>query len=64
MLRRFCPNYGVQMTISFADTKHELAGSVLVNVCAFLYVDYEKIKVLYVDMKDEEPLYDPDGAGS
>ncbi len=50
------------MTITFADQDHALTGNVSVNVRTFLDAEYEKIKVLYVDMKDEEPLYDPDKA--
>ncbi len=62
MLRKFCPKCGIQMTITFADQDHALTGNVSVNVRTFLDAEYEKIKVLYVDMKDEEPLYDPDKA--
>ena len=64
MLRRFCSICGIQMMTTFADPEHELAGNVSVNVRTFLDVDYEKIKVLNVDMKGEEPLYDPDGGSS
>lgn len=40
----------------------DLAGNGIVslNVRAFRNIDYEKIRIRYVDMKDEEPVYDVD----
>ena len=48
------------MTITMISPNHEFAGVVALNVRAFQDVDPDKIKVRWVDMKDEEPIYDPD----
>ena len=44
------------MTITLADSDEIIA----LNVRAFSGIDPDQIKVLWVDMKDEEPRYDPD----
>ena len=46
------------MTITLAEPfepGHEIVG---LNVRGFHDMDYNKIKIVYADMKDEEPLYD------
>ncbi len=48
------------MTSSLADPAHEMAGVIALNVRAFHDMDYNKIKIIYVDMKDEPPEYDVD----
>ena len=58
--RKFCPNCGTQMIITAADPNKEYIGIMALNVRAFQSVDYDKIKIRYADMKDEEPLYDVD----
>ena len=60
MLRNFCPSCGVQLTITPDSPDHPFAGVVALNVRAFRDIDPDKIKILYSDMKDEPPLYDPD----
>ena len=52
------------MTITFADPQHQNAGIIALNVRAFRGIDYDKLKILYADMKDEPPLYDPDAKKS
>lgn len=45
------------MTLTLAEPfekGHEIVG---LNVRAFQDMDYDKIKIVYVDMKNEEPLY-------
>jgi hypothetical protein len=58
--RNFCQNCGIHMTVTLINPNHEMAGNLAVNVRTFLDVDYDKIKVLWVDMKDEDPQYEPD----
>jgi hypothetical protein len=48
------------MTSTVPDPNSQCAGVVSVNVRAFMDVDHADIKVLYVNMKDEDPQYDPD----
>lgn len=48
------------MTITLVEPYepgHEIVG---LNVRAFQDMDYDKIKIVYADMKDEPPEYDVD----
>jgi hypothetical protein len=48
------------MTSTVPDPDNHCAGVVSVNVRTFLDIDHANVKVLYVDMKDEDTQYDPD----
>lgn len=52
------------MTITLVDPNHAAADIVALNVRAFQDIDYDKVKILYVSRKDDEPLYDVDGIPS
>ena len=52
------------MTISAANQNTASAGIVALNVRAFRDIDYDRVKIQYVNMKDKEPLYDPDALPS
>ena len=58
--RNFCPECGIQMTITLTDPIPNQTEIVALNVRAFQDIDYEKIKIVYVDMKDEGVVYDVD----
>lgn len=60
LVRNFCPECGIQMTSTLADPDHDFAGVMALNVRAFSGMSYDKIKIIYVDMKDEPPEYDVD----
>ena len=49
------------MMTALADSHHEHAANVAVNVRTFVDVEHADVKVLWVDMKDEDPQYSPDG---
>ena len=48
------------MTITLVDPNHEHAKRMALNVRAFRDIDYDQIRIRYVTMKDEEPMWDPD----
>lgn len=58
--RHFCPECGIQLTITLVEPFEAGREIVGLNVRAFQDMDYDKIKIVYADMKDEEPLYDVD----
>ena len=58
--RNFCPNCGTQLTITVAEPNPKTPAIMALNVRAFQGIDYDKIKIQYVSMKDEEPMYDPE----
>ena len=59
-IRDFCPECGTPMIIRLADQGSSQTDIVALNVRAFLDIDPNQMKVLWVSMKDEEPKYDPD----
>ena len=52
------------MTSHVMDSEVASTSIVSVNMRTFVDIDIEKLKVKWVDMKDEPPMWHPDAANS